>query len=241
MFITILIFILVSVTCFISTLPFLIPYQILLTSQSKKVGYKLSIEHIVVVFIFVYYLTGVLSFTGIPSISDIVQISFGIMTPKGLNIPSDEINLIPFYWIAAGIRPYIENIFLFIPLGFMLPFIWKKYEVLRKTVLSGITFSLIIELSQLLNSRITDIDDLLMNTLGALIGWVIFRLLKDHLSELQDKISVQSINIEKIPLLLREEACFYILIAYTGMFFVYYPFLFSLNLVYYPFFRSLFN
>ncbi|MHB8074055.1 VanZ family protein [Desulfosporosinus fructosivorans] len=238
MIITILMFIIVSITCFISTLPFLIPYQILLTSQSKKINYKLSIEHIVIVYIFVYYLTGVLNFTGIPSIRDIVHNSFGIITPMGLNFPPDEINLIPFYWITEGVRPYIENILLFIPLGSMLPFIWKKYEVLWKTALSGITLSLIIELSQLFNGRITDIDDLLMNTLGALIGWVIFRLLKEHLSKLQDKVSVQSTNIEKIPLLLRGEACYYMVIAFAGMFFVFYPFLRSLLS---QFLRSLFT
>ncbi|KUO64011.1 MAG: teicoplanin resistance protein VanZ [Gracilibacter sp. BRH_c7a] len=231
-------FIIMSIIWFISTLPFLIPYHLLLTSQSKKIGYKLSIGHIVVVCIFVYYLTGVLSFTGIPSIIDIVQNSFGIVTPKGLNFPPDEINLIPFRWLAEGLRLYIENILLFIPLGFMLPFIWKKYEVLWQTALSGITFSLIIELSQLFNGRITDIDDLLMNTLGALIGWVIFRLLKKHLAKLQEKVSVQSANIEKIPLLLREEVCFYMAGAFAGMFFVFYPFLRSLFI---PLLRSLFG
>jgi len=235
--IKILMFIIVSVTWFVSTLPFLIPYHILLTSRSKKIGYKLSIEHIVIVYIFVYYLTGVLSFTGIYTISrNIFHNSFGIIIPTGLNIPPDEINLIPFRWITEGVLPYIKNILLFIPLGFMLPCIWKKYEVLWKTVLSGITFSLIIEFSQLFNrNRVTDIDDLLMNALGALIGWVIFRLLKEHLSKLQDKVSVQSTNIEKIPLLLREEACFYLASAFAGMFLVYNPFLI------YPFLRSLFN
>ncbi|MBR0598026.1 VanZ family protein [Clostridiales bacterium BAD-6] len=230
--------IIVSITWVISTLPFLIPYHILLSSQSKKIDFKLSIEHIVIVSIFVYYLTAVLSFTGIPSISDIVHNSFGIITPKGLNFPPDEINMIPFYWITEGVRPYIENIILFIPFGFLLPCVWKKYEMLWKTALPGITFSLIIELSQLFNRRVTDIDDLLMNTLGVLIGWVIFRLLKEHLSKLQDKVSVQSINIEKIPLLLREEACFYMAIAFAGMFFVFYPFLRSLFI---PFLRSLFG
>jgi glycopeptide antibiotics resistance protein len=216
----------VSITGIISTLPFLIPYRILLTSQSKKIGYKLSIEHTVIVYIFVYYLAGVLIITGISSIRDIFHNSFGIINPKVLNIPP-KINLIPFRWITEGVRPYIENILLFIPLGFMLPCIWKKYEVLWKTALSGITFSLIIELSQLFNGRVTDIDDLLMNTLGALIGWVIFRLLKEHLSKLQNKVSVQSTNIEKIPLLLREEACFYMTGAFAGIF-VFYPFLRSL-------------
>jgi glycopeptide antibiotics resistance protein len=218
-------FIIASITWFISTLPFLIPYHILLTSQSKKIGYKLSREHIVIVYIFVYYLAVVLSFTGIPSIMDIVQNRFGIITPTGLNFPPDEINWIPFLWLTEGVRPYIENILLFIPFGFMLPLIWRKYEVLWKTALSGLTFSLIIELSQLFNSRITDLDDLLMNTLGALIGWVIFRLLKEHLAKLQDKVSVESTHIEKIPLLLREEAWFNMACAFAGMFFVFYPFL----------------
>ena len=237
MIIRILMLIILSITWFISTLPFSIPYQILLTYQSKKIGYKLSIEHIVIVYIFVYYLAGVLSFTGIPTIlRDIVHNSFGIITPTGLNILPDEINLTPFRWITEGVRTYIENILLFIPLGFMLPCIWKKYEVLWKTALSGFTFSLLIELCQLFNrDRVTDLDDLLMNTLGALIGWVIFRLLKERLSKLQDKVPVQSTNIEKIPLLLRKEACFYMASAFAGMFFVYNPMLI------YPFLRSLFN
>lgn len=71
-----------------------------MTSQRKKIGCKLSIEHIIIAYIFVYYLTVVLIFTGIPSISDIVHNSFGVITPKGLNFPRDEINLIPFRWIT---------------------------------------------------------------------------------------------------------------------------------------------
>lgn len=113
----------------------------------------------VIVYIFVYYLAIVLSFTGIPSIMDIVQNRFGIITPTGLNFPPDEINCIPFYWLADDIRPYIENMLLFVPFVFMLPLIWKKYKVLWKTALSGLAFSLIIELSQLFNSRITDLDE----------------------------------------------------------------------------------
>jgi len=230
--ITILMFIALSIAWFISALPFLIPYHILLASQSKKIGYKLPIEHIVIVYIFVYYLTGVLSFTGIYTI---VHSIFEIITPKGLNISPDEINLIPFYWITEGVLPYIENILLFIPFGFLLPCIWKKYDVLWKAALSGFTFSLVIELCQLFNRGITDIDDLLMNTLGALIGWVIFKLLKKRLLILQEKISIQNVNIEAIPFLLRKEVCFYMVSAFAGMLFVYHPFF------WYPLFWSIFT
>lgn len=40
---------------------------------------------------------------------------------------------------------------------------------------SGLALSLVIELSQLLNPRRTDVDDLLMNTLGAFLGLLLFR------------------------------------------------------------------
>ena len=41
--------------------------------------------------------------------------------------------------------------------------------------------SLLIELSQLLNHRSSDINDLIMNTLGAVIGFAFYRILKPHL------------------------------------------------------------
>ena len=43
-------------------------------------------------------------------------------------------------------------------------------------MLSGLSFSLLIEGNQLFNNRRSDIDDLLMNTLGALIGYLMYKL-----------------------------------------------------------------
>lgn len=223
-----IVFFMVTVSWFISTLPFLIPYQLYLSFQSQNGGPKLSTEHRVMVCFFVYYLTGVLSFTGIPSLMDILQNSFGIFTSKGLVFPAHEINLVLFYWFAGGARPYLENILLFMPLGVMLPLIWRPYEKLWKTALCGIALSLLIEMSQLFNERVTDIDDLLMNTLGTLIGWVIFRLLAKHISKLRQRISAPMITAEKTPLFHRNEACLYMTIAFAGMFFVFSPFLRSL-------------
>ena len=213
----------VSITGVMSTLPFLIPYQILLTAQRKKIGYRLPIEHTVAVFIFVYYLAFVFIITEIPSVRDIFHNSFGIPFPRVSSF-SPEINLIPFRWITEGIRPYIENILLFVPLGFLLPCVWKKYEVLSRTVLSGFALSLIIELSQMFDGRITDIDDLLMNTLGAFIGWSVFWLLKAKLTKFQSKFALQRSDIGKVPLLLREEARLCMVIACAGIFF-FFPFL----------------
>jgi glycopeptide antibiotics resistance protein len=71
---------------------------------------------------------------------------------------------------------YLENILLFIPFGCLLPFIWTDTNNLKCVVLSGFFFSLLIEISQLFNNRRTDIDDLMLNTFGALLGYLLFKL-----------------------------------------------------------------
>ena len=66
---------------------------------------------------------------------------------------------------------YIANIIMFVPMGFLLPLLWANCSRLWKTVLFCFVFSLVIELMQLLNHRATDIDDLLMNTIGGAVGY----------------------------------------------------------------------
>ena len=79
------------------------------------------------------------------------------------------INLIPFS--SEGFATYILNIIMFMPLGFLLPLIWRRYREMGRTVLTGFCMSLSIELSQLFCLRVTDIDDLTMNTLGTAVGF----------------------------------------------------------------------
>lgn len=69
------------------------------------------------------------------------------------------------------------NLILFIPLGFLLPSMWSTFRSGGKTLLYGMVFSLAIEGGQMFSSaRITDVNDLIMNTLGVAVGWLIWRL-----------------------------------------------------------------
>ncbi len=89
------------------------------------------------------------------------------------------LHLIPFSYegnSAIFIMLNILNIFMFLPLGFLLPFIWPEHHSFLRTTLTGLYFSLLIELCQLFNHRATDVDDLIMNTLGAMAGWGIWAL-----------------------------------------------------------------
>lgn len=147
--------------CLTAFVPFLITLIIMNVTYKKK-GVEPSQRHVVLLIIFAVYLTGVFYFTGAGTLWDGLRYKFELRATR--------INLSPF---SKQIDPagYFLNIVLLIPFGFLVPLIWKKTGKFRHVLLYGAAFSLLIEVSQLLNNRSTDIDDLILNTLGALIGY----------------------------------------------------------------------
>ena len=94
-----------------------------------------------------------------------------------------RLNLLPFVHLfehyEGWLRNLIGNIAMFIPVGIFWPLCFGKLNRVWKVVLAGFGYSLLIELSQLLfYERSTDIDDLLCNTLGALLGALLFFLIR---------------------------------------------------------------
>lgn len=90
-----------------------------------------------------------------------------------------RLNLIPvvhlFDIYEGWQRNLFGNIAMFIPVGLAWPFCFKKLDSVGKVVLAGFCYSLMIELSQLLfYDRGTDVDDLITNTSGVLIGALIY-------------------------------------------------------------------
>jgi glycopeptide antibiotics resistance protein len=119
-------------------------------------------------FVFAVYIAGVFFFTGAGTLYNIRQ--------YGMSAGALQYSLVPFSAQSFDVTAYLLNIVLFLPLGFLLPLIWPKNDRFGRVLLFGAAFSLLIELSQLLNIRSTDIDDLLLNTLGAALGFLLFRL-----------------------------------------------------------------
>lgn len=204
--------------CFSCAFPFLLSFETPLLIRRRNAERKIPWRHFILNLIFVWLLTVMLDLTGIHSLSSFF--SYGVITPQGLRIPASEVNLIPFHYLAADFRPYLENILLFVPFGFLLPLLWERYCPVWKTIFCGFLFSLAIELSQLFNFRISDIDDLLMNTLGAFAGWLLWLLLRKCLSAICGKITISKEH-EKQTFLLRHEASLDITAAFMGMFFLY--------------------
>ncbi|MDK2951886.1 MAG: hypothetical protein PWQ77_1551 [Kosmotogales bacterium] len=152
--------------CLTVILPFLITFIILnLIYKYKKIpGTKWKFLKLI---IFIIYIFAVFYFTGAGTIFDLQR--------YGIRLGTDQINLLPFSR-HIDITAYFLNILLFVPFGFFLKFIWPDINKLKYIVLSGFSFSLLIEISQLFNHRQTDIDDLILNTLGTLLGYLLFRV-----------------------------------------------------------------
>ncbi len=69
----------------------------------------------------------------------------------------------------------LGNVLAFTPFGFLLPLIDKKYRKFIYTTFLCLLFSLCVELLQLyLKVGIFDVDDIMMNTAGGIIGYIIY-------------------------------------------------------------------
>lgn len=129
---------------------------------------KLDKWQVLLLGLFCAYVGLLYSVTGVPSLYDISVFYQSHWLAY--------VNLFPFSQ-TVNVIDYVLNIVLFIPLGILLPLGWSQYRSLRSVLLAGILCSGWIEVVQLLNHRITDIDDLLMNVLGAVLGYGLYRLL----------------------------------------------------------------
>jgi glycopeptide antibiotics resistance protein len=99
-------------------------------------------------------------------------------------------NLLPFYTIGRYLKVndfsdlikfvinIMGNIFVFMPVGVFVPFLFPKkdwaYNIIN-IVSIGFLFSLGVEAIQFIMSvGVFDVDDLILNTIGALFGWKIY-------------------------------------------------------------------
>lgn len=98
-----------------------------------------------------------------------------------------QYNLIPLHEIrrfivyrrqlgfAAVSLNLVGNVVAFVPFGLFLPLLLRELRHFWKTVLLGFEFSLLVEILQLFGKVGSfDVDDILLNTLGAACGYVSF-------------------------------------------------------------------
>lgn len=94
-----------------------------------------------------------------------------------------------FYAIKYGVskliitRNLLGNIFLTAPIGLFIPVLWnKKFFNIKSIALLGVVLSFLIELLQYaegmvfpsIHTRTSDINDIILNTLGVILGYFIY-------------------------------------------------------------------
>ena len=135
-------------------IPILFLYQIFIFHNIKKTA---------AYFIFMLYLTAMCFLVGFPSVAGI-KIAWSY-------------NFIPLYGMLTDITNSYLNVLLFIPLGIFVPCLWPEYRSMMKTVGLGLMTSLGIEILQIFTFRATDINDVITNVAGTMIGYLIGRLI----------------------------------------------------------------
>lgn len=137
--------------------------------------------------LFVLYIAGLASQTLIPNWlfgidSETGELFFEVYSTHMDSRP----NFIPFNTIIPYITDWyhysfiniVANIFIFSPIGFFVPLLWKNWQSFWKILLLGIATTFFIEFFQLFVGRSTDIDDIILNTIGVIIGYGVFILYK---------------------------------------------------------------
>lgn len=95
------------------------------------------------------------------------------------------LNFKPFvYWfdyptMGEALLNLIGNTAMFIPLGIVWPSVYRQLNTHGKVIAAGFGVTLTIEILQLpFFNRATDIDDLILNTLGFVMGYGLYLLVK---------------------------------------------------------------
>ena len=119
--------------------------------------------------VFGFYVVAVLALVGFPSIIS-MNLDF-------------TINVIPFVDMVSDFINACLNVLLFVPLGIFLPMLWDEYRSIKKTMLVALCITVGIELSQIFTFRTTDINDIITNIAGTLVGYFIAKSITQNFSK----------------------------------------------------------
>ena len=103
-----------------------------------------------------------------------------------------KINLVPFetvrrYWhllqnktspdlLLHAVVNLVGNVVMFVPLGWLLPQVWRRFHSFFRTMFFAVGLICLVEVLQYITGRGScDIDDLILNTAGVLLGFCVWK------------------------------------------------------------------
>lgn len=183
---------------FTFVLPIWIVIRVFTIIKKRKIGIDFNIVDEIFTNLFVIYLFVLIGITILPIYVDgmpyLEELSF---------IERCRVNLVPFiHYFKNGIfsisiiRNIVGNLLLLLPFILYLCVKYEKMRNLKSSAIIALVISLSIELTQLVTNvlcisygRAVDVEDLILNTIGGIIGWYIFKLIyKGKIKNIVDKI-----------------------------------------------------
>lgn len=157
--------------------------------NAKKIkSYRVSILKSVVTVIFIMYIAALLKIILFKNIS--------LIQMFGKYKKMRSVNLIPFksifeslavskrmgiFWSIANV---FGNLIVFIPFGYLVPIMWKKAMKFKNILMLSAGLSLFFETFQYITGTgSSDIDDIMLNTMGAIIGYILLFYLKKFIKK----------------------------------------------------------
>lgn len=178
-------------TLFLFGIPIYLIIVIIMILKKRKMNKRISLRVEIIRFIFFIYIIAVAGVTLTP-----INI---VLRGKAIHESTLPINYVPVvsilkdaseigngrlsvdFQIMQFLRNVGGNFILLMPLGFILPVISKRFNSFKKVLLFCFIVSFSIEMIQLLEvtldlvfARIADIDDIILNTLGAATGYALY-------------------------------------------------------------------
>lgn len=142
---------------------------VLLFVIMKKISKKIVWGKYVIVFIFTVYL--LVLYKGYIGIFGL-KLSNNRLTPNFIPL-RDMITVYPMGFNRM-MEQVILNILSFIPWGFLLPIMFDKLKNFHKILFSAIMCAVVIEIVQYFIGGSMDIDDVILRSIGASIGYLLF-------------------------------------------------------------------
>lgn len=139
-----------------------------------------SLVYLLFFTIFYVYLYKVLDYT-LFQFQSLLLLKYLVPNLMLKGLPADRaVNLVPLATLAPqDLETSLLNVLLMVPFGFGLPFVTRLHA--RQVIAAGALFSIAIECLQFVTGflagitfRVADVDDVIFNTLGVAIGYILF-------------------------------------------------------------------
>ncbi len=174
-------FISMAIVCSLVALVYVIVRLLFAIVRKRRFCFKKELP----VLLFVAYCAGLFSMT----IPIYTILKYG---SRMINGAYHSINLIPFKTISGYISSsasigdislanVLGNILLFVPMGILLPVVFKGCRRWFQVIPAGAAASIVIESIQYFFGRSADIDDVILNTLGTAAGYGCYFVIRSFL------------------------------------------------------------